>query len=61
MRQVFGRKDAEELLIGCADPHIPVLRRALRFGVARIFRLWIPRNVSQVLLLRDIAHRSDQY
>jgi hypothetical protein len=26
MRQVFGRKDAEELLIGCADPHIPVLR-----------------------------------
>jgi hypothetical protein len=38
MRQVFGRKDADELLIGCVDPHIPVLRRALRF--------WRGKNLS---------------
>jgi hypothetical protein len=47
MRQVFGRKDADELLIGCVDPHIPVLRRALRF--------WRGKNLSTLKSTQDLS------
>ena len=47
MRQEFGRKDADELLIGCVDPHIPVLCRTLRF--------WRGKNLSTLISTQDMS------